>query len=233
MEPIINAIAGVLAQIMEYINGVVHSYGLSIILLTLLIKIVLLPTGINQQKYTEKMKVLQPKLKELQAKYKDNPQEMQRRQMEMYKQMGVSPLGGCLPLLLQLPIFFALFSLLRDPSKFHIQMKGVEFLGLVLSEFVNKQGAVPMIVIAAISGLTTYWQQAMVMTDNSQKAFLYLMPLFLAYITVTVPAGLAIYWVANNVFSIVQQYGLSLYLGAKARGDSPTNEDSGKVGKDR
>lgn len=232
MEPIINPIAGVLGQILEYINGVVHSYGLSIILLTLLIKIVLLPTGINQQKYTDKMKVLQPKIKELQAKFKDKPEELQRRQMALYKEVGVNPLGGCLPLLLQLPIFFALFSLLRDPAKFNVPMQGAQFLGLVLSEFVTKQGAVAVIVMFAVSALTTYWQQAMVMTDSSQKAMMYMMPLFFGYISVTVPAGLAVYWVSNNVFSIIQQYGLSYYLRLKARGGKPANEDSGEVGKD-
>lgn len=232
MKPIFNFIAEGLAWILNYINGFVNSYGWSIILLTLLIKLVLLPTGIKQQRYTEKMKALQPKMKELQVKYKDNREELSRRQMEMYKIEGVNPLSGCLPLLLQLPIFFALFSLLRDPGKFGVAMKGAEFFGLVLSEFVNKQGTVAIVLVVGLSGLTTFWQQSMVMTDSSQKSFMYIMPIFFAYITLTVPAGLAIYWLANNVYSIIQQYALSAFLGIGAKGGSAANAGPGKDRKD-
>lgn len=235
MGAITKVLADIFVHILHFINPYVGNYGWSIIILTLLVKIVLLPTGIKQQKYTEAMKVLQPKMKELQAKYKDKPQEMQQKQMELYRQMGVNPLSGCLPLLLQLPIFWALFALLRTPGTYDKvlaeALKAQTFLGLNMTTLVSKQSPIILILVVGLSGLSTYWQQAMVMTDSNQKSLLYIMPLFMAWITATVPGGLAIYWLANNIFSIGQQYALTAYFNSKSRGGSPTDESPRKDGK--
>lgn len=110
-QTLLDAIGWVLAQI----YSVVPNYGLSIIILTLVIKLLLLPLGIKQIKSMQHMQAIQPKLKELQKKHKGNKQKIQEEQMRLYKEAGVNPLGGCLPLLLQFPILIAMYSVLRAP----------------------------------------------------------------------------------------------------------------------
>jgi YidC/Oxa1 family membrane protein insertase len=110
-QMLLDAIGWVLAQI----YSVIPNYGLSIIILTLVIKLLLLPLGIKQIKSMQHMQAIQPKLKELQKKHKGNKQKIQEEQMRLYKEAGVNPLGGCLPLLLQFPILIAMYSVLRAP----------------------------------------------------------------------------------------------------------------------
>lgn len=228
MNQILNAIAKVMAEILEFVNGLVQNYGVSIILVTLLLKVVLLPTGIKQHRYMKKNRILQPKIKALQEKYKGNPEELQKQQMELFKRENMNPFSGCLPLLLQMPIFFGWFTLLRNPANFGVAMAGTKFLGLELSTVVSQQGIVALVLIVVFTALTTYWQQAQVATDASQKGMLYIMPLFMAWITATLPFGLAVYWMSNTVFGIVQHYGLEMALKEPPRGNEPANENSGK-----
>jgi YidC/Oxa1 family membrane protein insertase len=110
-QTLLDAIGWVLAQI----YSVIPNYGLSIIILTVVIKLLLLPLGIKQIKSMQHMQAIQPKLKELQKKHKGNKQKIQEEQMRLYKEAGVNPLGGCLPLLLQFPILIAMYSVLRAP----------------------------------------------------------------------------------------------------------------------
>lgn len=228
MSQILNAIAKVMAEILEFVNGLVQNYGVSIILVTLLLKVVLLPSGIKQHRYMKKNRILQPKIKALQEKYKGNPEELQKQQMELFKRENMNPFSGCLPLLLQMPIFFGWFTLLRTPDKFGVAMAGTKFLGLELSTVVTQQGTVALILIVVFTALTTYWQQAQVTTDASQKGMLYIMPLFMAWITATMPFGLAVYWMSNTVFGIAQHYGLEMALKEPPRGNEPANENVGK-----
>ncbi|HAH95666.1 MAG TPA: hypothetical protein DCY85_02145 [Firmicutes bacterium] len=224
----IGAIAKVMAVILEFINGLVQNYGISIILVTLLLKVVLLPTGIKQHRYMKKNRVLQPKIKALQEKYKGNPEELQKQQMELMKRENMNPFSGCLPLLLQMPIFFGWFTLLRNPETYGVAMAGTKFLGLELSTIVSQQGTLALVVIVVITALSTYWQQAQVSADASQKGMLYIMPLFMAWITATLPFGLAVYWMSNTIFGVAQHYGLELFLKDPPRGNEPANENSGK-----
>ncbi len=110
-QALLNSIGWVLAKIYDLVG----SYGLSIIILTILIKIVLLPLGIKQIKSMQHMQVIQPKIKELQKKYKGNKQKAQEETMKLYKEAGVNPLGGCLPLLLQFPILISMYAVIRSP----------------------------------------------------------------------------------------------------------------------
>ena len=110
-QALLNSIGWVLAKIFDLVG----SYGLSILILTILIKIVLLPLGIKQIKSMQSMQVIQPKIKELQKKYKGNKQKAQEETMKLYKEAGVNPLGGCLPLLLQFPILISMYAVIRAP----------------------------------------------------------------------------------------------------------------------
>ena len=101
---------------LAWIYDVVGNYGLSIIVLTIVIKVVLLPLGVKQIKSMQAMQAIQPKVKELQKKYKGNKAKVQEETMKLYKEAGVNPLGGCLPLLLQFPILIAMYAVIRAPE---------------------------------------------------------------------------------------------------------------------
>lgn len=195
--------AGIMGDILRFFHDSLGvGWGWSIILLTVLIKIVLFPTTISQLRSMEGMKKIQPLIKEIQEKYKKNPEEQQRRVMEVYKTHKINPLGSCLPLLIQLPILWALFALLNTPEKYQINMENATFFGLVLTQS-------NYIILGIISALTTFWQQKMSSTggqDPSQNTFLYIMPIFLGYITYSLKAGVGLYWVASNIIGIAQQW---------------------------
>lgn len=204
-----------MAEILRFFHDTLGaSWGWSIIILTVLVKIVLFPTSLSQLRSMEAMKKIQPLLTEIQEKYKKNPEEQQRRIMEVYKTHNVNPLGGCLPLLIQLPFLWALFGLLRSPERYQIDMVGATFMGMVLTQ--DKY-----IVLSLISGLSTFWQQKLSSPagqEQSQKTFLYIMPVFLGYITYTLKAGLGLYWVASNLLGIVQQWVVTRFFIPRAEG---------------
>lgn len=253
MGQIMNTISMWFAQVLIYIHlNMGLNWGLSIIILTVLIKILLFPTSISQIRSMEGMKRIQPILKEIQTKYKDKPQEYQQKTMEIYKKHGVNPMGGCLPMLLQFPILIALYSLLRDPAKiFNLMVKskllthatvGIlknsfnseVFLGMKLTDakvftnmnvkgilHVEPSHVIPFLILVALSGITTFLLQKLSSpstnagseTEQSmQSMMMYMMPAVLTYFTYSLPAGLGLYWVASNVFSIIQQLVITRYF---------------------
>lgn len=192
------------AQVIQFMYGLtvslgIPSYGLAIILLTIVIKLVLFPLSQKQMKSMREMQELQPKLKYLQEKYKDDPQTMQMKVMELYKEHGVNPFSGCLPLLIQLPIFMAFYYAL-------IKFKFTENAAFLwIPNIANPD---PFYILAVLAALTTYLQQRVSMVDTkdpTQKTMLYMMPLFMAWVATTVPAGLPLYWVVFNILGILQQ----------------------------
>ena len=199
----INALSGMMASVLNYFQSVLGlGWGMAIILLTIVVKIVLFPFSISQIRSMEGMKKIQPQIKEIQDKYKKNPEEQQRKMMEVYKENKVNPLGGCLPLLLQLPFLWALFGLLNNPEKFNIDFTNAFFLTMDLAKS-------KYLVLGIISGLTSFLQQKMTTvanTDPSQSSFMYFMPIFMGYITYTLKAGVGLYWVASTIIGILQQW---------------------------
>lgn len=197
--------------ILQFFFDITQSWGWAIVLLTLLIKLLLFPMNIKQFQAMEKMKRIQPKMKEIQDKYKDKPEELQRRTMELYQKEKVNPFSSCLPLLIQLPLLWAIFALLQDPKNL---IAGViansHFLWFTL-------GTKGDILLAVISGITTYLQQKLTTpvtgtTDSSQTMMMYIMPLMFAFFTWTVTNGIGLYWVATNVIGIAQQYLINEYF---------------------
>jgi len=187
--------AGIQATLV-WLTKVTGSAGLGIILLTLIIRAALYPLTKKQMQSMVAMRRLQPKLKALE-KYKSKPEEYQKRLVELYKQEGVNPLGGCLPILIQLPFLFALFHVLRSYG-----FEGADPNFLIW----NLTQKDPYYILPILSGVTTYFQSLITVTDPSQKALLYIMPIFVAWISVGFPSGLVLYWVTSNIFSIGQQY---------------------------
>lgn len=192
-------------DVLQFLHSFTGNYGLAIIILTTLIQVVLYPLTASQMKSAADLKKIQPKLKEIQDKYKEKPEEMQRRVMELYREHKVNPFGGCLPLLLQLPVIWALFASLN-----HFPYRGTPAFLWVPSLAQPDPWILPI-----LSGVTTYFQMAMGPVDPSQKAMLWVMPLFMVWVTRSFPAGLALYWVVGNVVRIGQQYLMNRQL-AKA-----------------
>lgn len=222
---IIEPISNLFKVILEYFFSLTHSWGWSIILLTVLIKMVLFPTTLKQIQAMNKMKLLQPKLKEIQDKYyKTNPEEYQRRTMELYKKENVNPFSGCLPLLIQIPILFAIFNLLQNPDYIANVIKDASFLGLFL---LKDKGNLPL---AILSGLTTFFQQKLTMvstTANDQtQMMLYIMPVMFGFFTYQVNAGIGLYWVVSNIVGIAQQYLINEYFVVKEHFQHKEGESS-------
>lgn len=175
------------------------SYGVAIIVLTIAIKALMAPLTLKQIKSMKAMQELQPKMKALQDKYKNDPQKMQAEVGKLYKEMGVNPLSGCLPLLVQMPFLIAIFYALRsypyNPA--HESFLWLQSLGQ----------PDPLYVLPVLSALSTYVMSKQTATDNSsqQKIMTLFMPIFIGYISISFPSGLVIYWVVSNVFQMVQQ----------------------------
>lgn len=204
-------------------------YGLSIIGLTILINVVVFPLTLKQTRATRAFTAIQPKIKKIQAEYKDDPQEMQKRLLAAQREAGATP-GGCLlPLLVQMPIWFALFRLLRTPLDYidpqsalgqSIADGSSPFLGMTLgtspSEAMSQSflTALPYLIVVILMVATQYvqqWHSTYGQDQGDQKgggaqqAITKIMPLFIGFISWNFPAGLVLYWMTSNLFRLGQQ----------------------------
>lgn len=193
-------------------------YGVAIILLTIIIKTLIYPLTWKQMASMRKTVELQPKIKEIQQKYKSDPQKANAEVMELYKKHNVNPMGGCLPIVIQLPIFWSLYSTLRN-FPYGTNTAAHFFLGFDLTKIYGFTSPYHLILPLLAAG-STYLQTKVTnpnaSSDPTQKTMLYVMPFFFGYISATVPSGLALYWVTMNVVSILQQ----LYINRKLANQS-------------
>lgn len=204
---IFNAIVDGMTWLLNWLYQITGSfglanYGIAIILLTVLIKVVLYPLTKKQMKSMLAMQQLQPKVKEIQDKWKDrDPEKMQQMIMDLYKENNVNPASGCLPLLVQMPILFALYRSLFDFP--YINEAHASFIWVH-----NLSATDSLYILPLLAGVTTFFQSKMTMmsTEPTQRMMLYTMPLFIAWVSASVPAGLALYWVVFNIVGIIQQY---------------------------
>lgn len=178
------------------------SYGWAIILLTIIVKMVLYPLTVKQVKSMKAMQELSPKMKKIQEKYKDNPQVMQQKIGALYKDAGVNPLAGCLPLLIQMPILMGMYYSLYNFN--YPTPESAYFLWMT-----SMSDPDPMYILPVLSALTTFLQQKMTTTDSNNpqmKMMMFIMPLFIGWISINFPSGLVLYWVTMNVVQIIQQW---------------------------
>ncbi|MCP8617206.1 YidC family membrane integrase SpoIIIJ [Salirhabdus salicampi] len=195
-----------LALLIEFVADFFYnSYGLGIILVTILIRLVLLPLNVKQLKSSKAMQDIQPELKELKEKYSSKDQKtqqkLQQETMQLFQKHGVNPMAGCLPILVQMPILIAFYHAIYR----HEEIKHHAFLWFELGS--------PDFVLPVIAALTTYFQQKLMMAGNTaaaenpqMKMMLYLMPIMIGSFAFFFPAALALYWVIGNLFMIVQTY---------------------------
>lgn len=207
----IDFIAGIMQQFLSICYGWtaafgVPSYGIAIIIMTVIIRILLFPLFVKQIRSMRAMQELQPRIQEIQKKYKNNPQQMQLEMAKMYKEAGANPLSGCLPMLIQMPVLISIFYALRE---YQYNPEHMSFLWL------PSLGAPdPIYVLPVLAALTTFLMQKQTTSGSSasgvmaqqQKIMAVFMPLFIGYISLSFPSGLVIYWVVSNVFQIIQQF---------------------------
>ncbi len=209
-------IAVPLFWVLKLFYKIIGNYGWAIIFITLLLRIPFIPLINKSQKSMKKMQAIQPRMAEIKEKYKKDPQKMQQEMMDLYKKNKVNPVGGCLPMLLQVPIFFALYKILLIA----IELRNAPFMLWIndLSApdtlFGHIPAAVPLIGGFAIGplpilmGATMVIQQKMTPTslDPTQNKMMMMMPVVFTFLFLNFASGLVLYWLMNNVFSIAQQY---------------------------
>ncbi|MBM6690937.1 YidC/Oxa1 family membrane protein insertase [Fusobacterium mortiferum] len=199
MSYIYGLLKGAISALLHLMYDLTGNFGVAIILATIVIKIILLPLTLKQDKSMKSMKVLQPEIEKIKQQYQNDPKMMNQKTMELYQKHKVNPMGGCLPLLVQLPILWALFGVLRDTATVP---QDSTFLWMQL---INPD---PYYVLPVLNGVVSFLQQkVMGSSDNPQmKNMMYIFPLMMVFISYKMPAGLQIYWLASSVSAVVQQY---------------------------
>jgi len=187
--------------LLSYIHSFLGNWGWSIVALTLLVRLVLFPLTYKGMVSMNKMKILAPKMKELQAKYKGDKQKLNAHTMELYKKHGANPMGGCLPMILQIPVFYGVYRVLQNT----VELKGAPWMLWIHDLAVMD----PYFVLPILMGGSMFLQQRLApnnFTDKTQEKIMKFLPLIFTFFFVTFPAGLTLYWFISNLFSIAQQF---------------------------
>lgn len=188
-------------KVLEWFHTHVGNWGWAIILLTLAIKLLLFPLSYKGMMSMQKLKDLAPKMKEIKEKYGKDPQKMNAQMMELYKKHGANPMGGCLPLLLQIPVFFALYRVLLNA----VELQGAEWTLWITDLSIMD----PYYVLPILMGASMWFQQKITpnsMTDPMQQKIFQWLPVVMTVFFIYFPAGLVLYWLVNNLFTIGQQF---------------------------
>ena len=219
----IDTIAMFFGELISFIYKYVPNFGAAIIIMTIMVKLVTFPLNNKQIQSAKRMQVLQPELKKIQQKYKDDKEKQNKAVSEFMKENNMNPLAGCLPLLVQFPILIGIFRLLQNAEEIISPL--ISNFSPYLLQLANTSRDINLLVapltslsleniiseisiyylFPLIAGATTYFYSKMSMpADSSQKMMLYLMPAMITVFSFTFPVGLVIYWTMNNIFSIGQ-----------------------------
>lgn len=206
IKAVYGALQGFLESAIQMMYNIFGNYGLAIIGITVLIKLVLLPLTLKQDKSMSTMKKVQPELEALKEKHKNDPQTLNKKTMELYKIHKVNPASGCLPILLQMPILFALFGVLRKTgADGGVVAEGSKFLWLTLS---NPD---PIYLLPLLNGVVSFFQQKIMSSSQGSsnpqmKMMTYMFPVMMIFISYKMPSGLQLYWFVSSLASVGQQY---------------------------
>ncbi len=214
-----------LVVVLRWFYSYTHNYGVAIILLTLIIKIVFWPLTHKSYTSMQKMKKVQPKIQQIREKYKDDREKLNQELMQVYKTHKVNPMGGCLPMALQIPVFFALYRMLNAAVELRHQPFILWIHDLTAPDRLNLGFSVdlPMIghldgvpVLTILMGITMFIQQKMTPSsgDPRQEKIMLIMPVMFTFFFINFPAGLVLYWFVNNLLSIAQQYWINRHASA-------------------
>lgn len=209
-------LAAVILMFLNWVNQYIGNYGISIIILTVIIKIITYPLTVKSLTSSRRMQEVQPIMKEIQAKYKDNPEKLNQEMMEVYRKYKVNPVSGCLPLIIQIPIFYAFFNTLRNA----VDLKGAPFflwvndlskpdalfdLGFTIP-FINAStfNLLPL-VMTAVWAVQMITGQPTGAVKSEQQKLMMIMPIVFGFLLYNMPSGLVIYWTVNTLLTLVQQ----------------------------
>jgi YidC/Oxa1 family membrane protein insertase len=223
----IQPIARVILSFLIWLHGIIPNYGVVIILFSSAINLLFFPLTYKSTRSMRDMAALKPRLDALKVKYKDEPQKMQEATMKLYKEAGVNPLAGCMPLLLQMPIFFALYAVLFRTIELRQEPFILWMHDLSQPDVVFQLPfSLPLIgsgvcLLPIIMGISSYFQSKGTMVDPNQKMMIYMMPVMMTYIFFTMPSGLVLYWLTSNLFTIGQKALMKPSAGAEAIAETP------------
>lgn len=222
---LVKAVAKPIFYVLRFLYEFTHNYGITIILLTMLIKLMFVPLQYKSYKSMKQMQVIQPKVLAIQNKYKDDRDRLNKELIKLYKDHRVNPVGGCLPMVLQMPVFVALFNILYMT----IDLRQAPFMLWIKDLSVQD----PYYVLPIIMGATMVIQQKITPTtmDPTQAKIMLFLPVFMTFLFVNFPAGLVLYWLTNNTLTITQQVVTERLFGKKwqvpaADGESPGGDGS-------
>ena len=185
---------------LQWFLDITGNYGIAIILLTILVRAVILPLTVYQMKSMKKMQEIQPLIKELQEKYKDQPEKLNQEMMQVYRTQGVNPFAGCLPLLIQMPFLYAIFGVLHS---FNPAPHSPGFLWI--PDLNAKDPYLILPILTVVSMLAQSWLTG-AGQDPNQRVMMYMMPILFGYISYTMPqSGVVLYWVVSTLFGLAQQ----------------------------
>jgi len=195
----VKSVAKPIYHVLRFIHDYVGNYGVTIILLTLAIKLLFVPLQYKSYKSMKMMRVIQPKIKEVQEKYKGDRDRLNKELMKLYRDQKVNPLGGFLPMFLQMPVFISLFNVLY----MSIDLRQAPFM-LWVSDLSMQD---PYYVLPVIMGVTMFIQQKITPTtmDPAQAKMMLILPVGMTFLFINFPAGLVLYWLTNNTLTITQQ----------------------------
>jgi len=201
-------------------------YGLSILLLTIIVRTIILPLMIKQYKNTKAMQALQPEMQKLREKYKEDPRKQQEEMMKLYQTHQVNPLAGCLPLIVQMPIFIALYNSIYQ----NVEIRDHSFVGFQLGTSPS-QGEWYYYIIPTIAAITTLVQSMMMSKQQTMagpmKGLMYIFPVLIFVMAINFPVALPLYWIYSNIYTIVQNY----FMYGKSKKNEPAPEPAPKKGK--
>lgn len=194
------ALAKPLLHTLKFFYGYTHNYGIAIIIITVILKVLFYPLTYKSYKSMKEMQKLQPKMTQLKEKFKNDREKMNMEVMKLYQEHKVNPLGGCLPMIVQIPVFFALYKALM----FSIELRHAPFM-LWINDLAGKD---PYYVTPIIMGITMVIQQKMTPSqmDPIQQKMMMALPIVFTFMFLNFPSGLVLYWLVNNVLTIGQQY---------------------------
>lgn len=195
-------------------------YGLAILAITIVIRTLILPLSLKQYKSSRAMQALQPEIKKIQEKYKNNPQKQQEETMKLFQMHGVNPLAGCFPLLIQMPVLFALFHAIYRNE----EIRSHSFLWMQLGE------ADPYYILPLLAALATYVQQKMMadQTPPQMRSLMIIFPILIFVMSMSFASALPLYWFYSNLYTLVQSY--FMYGGFKKKGTQTGGNQSSSKG---
>jgi len=227
---------------LEYFYGLTNDWGLAIILLTIALRIIILPLTWKQTVSMYEMQKVQPKIKALQEKYKNDKEKLQEETLKFYQENKVNPFGGCLPLLLQMPIFFALFNVLRSDLP-----DDASFLGIIpnltytpkmvytAAAAANGAGpvagviaALPYLILVVVFAVSIWLPQALMPGDKQQKMIGAYMAIVMLFFGWSSPAGVLLYWDVSSIWGVAQQQVTMAWMNRRLEKDGEPAEPEGK-----